>query len=63
MCEQCWPKTGLVEVDEKAPWPECDNHFEKQHRDGRKPWCTSCGWYRGRIAIPAEHVMKNLGAG
>lgn len=39
-------------------WPECDNHIEIQHRDGRRPWCRSCGWNRGRPAVPAAKVMN-----
>jgi hypothetical protein len=28
----------------------CDDHVEKQHRDGKGPWCNNCGWSLGRPA-------------
>jgi hypothetical protein len=46
----------LVEVVdkplEKVSYPECGNHVAVQHRDGKPPWCDSCGWNRGQAAVP-----------
>lgn len=39
-------------------FPECDNHIEIQHRDGKPPWCRRCGWNRGRPATPAVKVVN-----
>lgn len=41
--------TGQVRAE--APWPECGQHKEVQHRDGKPPWCGRCGWNRGRSAV------------
>lgn len=36
--------------------PECEDHRERQHRDGKPPWCPHCGWNRGRPAEPAQRL-------
>ena len=43
------------EPDEK-PYPDCENHTEVQHRDGKPPWCDYCGWNHGVPAVdPAKY--------
>lgn len=36
--------------------PPCAAHREVQHRDGKPPWCDTCGWNHGRPAIPAARI-------
>ena len=31
--------------------PECEDHREVQHRDGRGPWCDTCGWSHRRVTV------------
>jgi len=45
---------ALTRARERAP--DCPTHHEVQHRDGRSPWCNSCGWTWGRPASPARKI-------
>lgn len=58
---QAWipeAEAALAALDAAAAvdWPDCPNHREFQHRDGKPPWCPDCGWNRGRPAIPPRQV-------
>lgn len=50
--------------DPEAGYPPCPDHQESQHRDGKPPWCSACGWNRGRPAILPRHRddMPGIGA-
>lgn len=56
------PPSGTPDAIEagtnNTDFPECDNHIEYQHRDGNRPWCRSCGWSRGRPAIPPVKIKE-----
>ena len=41
-------------ADEKPP--PCPDHREVQHRDGKPPWCKSCGWHYGHPSTPPMRV-------
>lgn len=49
------PDTASLETED---FPECEDHIEVQHRDGKRPWCRSCGWSRGRRAIPPAKIKE-----
>lgn len=36
--------------------PACEDHRERQHRDGKAPWCPHCGWNRGTPAVAAQRL-------
>lgn len=36
--------------------PSCENHVERQHRDGMPPWCDACGWNRGTPSLKPIRV-------
>jgi hypothetical protein len=35
--------------------PPCPDHVERQHRDGKPPWCNRCGWTRALSAPATKH--------
>lgn len=41
--------------------PDCPNHKEVQHRDGKPPWCNRCGWNRGSEAV--DPIKWGVGSG
>lgn len=41
--------------------PDCPNHKEVQHRDGKPPWCNRCGWNRGRPGV--DPIKWGFGSG
>jgi hypothetical protein len=42
----------------RAAPPDCPEHREVQHRDGKPAWCRTCGWRHGRPATPAVKLGK-----
>lgn len=40
---------------EKEIAPPCDNHNEFQHRDGKPPWCNTCGWSHAKYIPATKH--------
>lgn len=57
VCSSCF-QPDAVQID--TP-PDCDNHFELQHRDGNPPWCNACGWTHGHPAVAARLVVAPKG--
>lgn len=52
------PPSGIPDAIEAEDFPECEDHIEIQHRDGKRPWCHSCGWSRGRRAVPPVKIKE-----
>lgn len=47
---------ALLTMGSHPHWPFCPDHLEVQHRDGKPPWCETCGWNRGRPATPPTRI-------
>ncbi len=44
---------AVPEIDGDEPWLH-EGHQAVQHRDGRRPWCNTCGYSDPYPAIPAR---------